>query len=104
MQLEHLVGRVPAGEAEELREVAERRARRTRAGPRARDLGLAGSRPDEPDRDLDERRLARAVRAEQADELALADLQIDPRECLGRPVALRKPADCEGGRHDYESM
>ena len=38
VQLEHLVGRVPAGEAEELGEVAERRARGARAGARAGDL------------------------------------------------------------------
>ena len=35
VQLEHLVGRVPAGEAEELGEVAERGARGARAGARA---------------------------------------------------------------------
>jgi hypothetical protein len=55
MQAEHLVGRVPPREAEELREVAERGPRRGRPGRRAEELGPALGRPDQPARDLDER-------------------------------------------------
>src|SRR5437899_11922365 len=41
----------------------------------ARDEGLSGRREEKRREDLDERRLPRAVRAEKAEELALADLQ-----------------------------
>ena len=99
VQLEHLVGRVPAGEAEQLGEVAERRPRRARSGARARDLGVAAGRAHEPDGDLHERRLAGAVRAEQADQLPLADLQIDTFQRFDGAVALRETADGEGNRH-----
>ena len=99
VQLEHLVRRVPAGEAEELCEVAERRARGTRARPRACDLGRAARLAHEPDRDLHERRLAGAVRAEQAEQLALADLEIDALERLHRAVAFRETADGESSSH-----
>src|SRR5207244_6689193 len=47
-----LVGAVPARKPEELGEVAERAPRGERARGRARDLGPAGARPDEPDGDL----------------------------------------------------
>ena len=84
MQLEHLVRRVPAGEAKELGEVPERGAGGAAAGTRARDLGRAAAGADEPDGDLHERRLAGAVRAEQPDELALLHLEVDaPQRSTG---------------------
>jgi len=99
VQLEHLVGRVPAGEAEELGEVAERSPCRPRSGAGTGDLRLAGARAHEPDRDLHECRLPGAVRAEQADELPLGHLEIDAFQRLDGAVALRKPADGECNRH-----
>ena len=49
---------------------------------------------DEPARDLHERRLARSIRPEQADEFALPHLEIYPLERLHLPVAL---GQCLGG-------
>ena len=63
VEAEHLVGRVPAREAEELCEVAERRAGRRRSGRRAADLRPSAGGADQAAGDLDERRLAGAVRA-----------------------------------------
>ena len=88
----------PAREAEQLGEVAERAARRRRAGRCAADLRLAGRRPDEPAGDLDERRLAGAVRPEQPDELALADLEVDAR----RAPRSRRSASQDPGRKEPE--
>src|SRR5581483_1635411 len=99
VELEHLVRGVPAGEPEELGEVAELRPRGERAGAVAADLGAALARADETACDLDERRLARAVRAEQADELALLDGEVDAAEGLDPAVALDEPLDGERGRH-----
>src|SRR5206468_7165832 len=99
VQLEHLVGRVPAREAEELGEVAERRARRLRPGSCAGDACLAAGGAHEADGDLDKRRLAGAVRPEQADELAFADGEVDAAQRLNRPVALLEIADGERVGH-----
>ena len=71
MEGENLVRRVPARKAKELGEVAELTTRGAAAGARAGDLGATARGAHEPDRDLHERRLAGAVRAEQAHELAL---------------------------------
>ncbi len=98
VERENLVGRVPAGEAEELGEIAELRTRRAGAGARAGHLHPAAGRTDEPDGDLDERRLAGAVRAEQAHELALLHREIDSPERLDRAVTLGEVVDGEG-RH-----
>ena len=100
VQREQLVGARPAGEAEQLREVAERAAGRGRPGGRAADLGGAAGRPDEAARDLHERALAGAVRAEQPDELALADGEVDAAQRVGRAVALREAGHGEGSRHE----
>ena len=99
VQLEHLVRRVPAGEAEELGEVAERGARGARAGARAGDLGAAPVGAHEPDRDLHERRLAGAVRAEQPDELALLHREVDALQRIDGPVALLERVNGEGRWH-----
>src|SRR5581483_5362578 len=103
VQLEHFVGAVPAGEAEELREVAERCARGARAGTGADDLGAAARRPDEADGDLHERRLAGAVRAEQADELALLDFEVDAFQRVDGAEALAELPDGKRARHAGQS-
>ena len=97
MKCEELVGLVPPREAEELREIAERGAcgRRPRRG--ARDLGRAGARAHEPAGDLHEGGLAGAVRAEEPDELSLADLEVDAAERGHVPVALRETLCAERG-------
>jgi hypothetical protein len=85
VQDEHLVGRRPAGEAEQLGQVAE-----GALDPRD---ALGGV--HEPAAALHERRLAGAVGPEQADELALAHLEIDAAESDRRPVPLDQPAGLE---------
>ena len=52
--------------------------------------------------DLDGRRLAGAVRAEQAEDLARLDLEVDPAQRLVRPVRLPQAADGDG-RHQSSS-
>ena len=99
VQREQLVRRVPAGEAEQLGEVADLPPRVERAGTRAADLGPAAGGPDEPAGDLDQCRFAGAVRAEQADELALLDLEVDPRQRGRRAIALLERADGERCAH-----
>ena len=76
MELEELVGGAPVGEAEELGEVAERALGRGRAGRRAQTwpCGRSGGRG--------RRRSSRASTcprrwAEQPEELAGADLEVD---------------------------
>src|SRR6185437_15263895 len=99
VERKHLVGGHPAREAEELCEVAERLPGGERAGGRPRHLGAAARRPDEAAGDLDERRLPRAVRAEQPDELARLDGQIDAGQRLHPPVALLEARDAQDGSH-----
>jgi hypothetical protein len=53
-------------------------------------------------RDLHERRLARAVRSQQADELALAHFEIDAAERFHSPITLDETADGERGWHVAE--
>src|SRR4029453_12188499 len=90
---------VPAGKAEELREVAQRRPRDARARRRSDDGRPATTGPDEADGDLDERRLACAVRAEEAYELSLLDGEVDALQCFDGAVALRQVADRQRRRH-----
>ncbi len=98
MELEQLVGRAPVGKAEQLGEVAERALGGGRAGGRA-----AGSPPlpalgrTSPQAIFTSVDLPGAVRAEQADELARADLEVDAAERCYRAVALVKSADGECG-------
>jgi hypothetical protein len=77
MKLEHLGGRQPIWKAEELCQVPKRCPR----GKGRRRMPADGHRPAarfyETTADLDERGLARAVRAEQAEELSLVDDEID---------------------------
>jgi len=99
VQLEHLVRAVPARKPEELCEIPERPARGARARACARHLRVALRRTHETDRDLHERRLAGAVRPEQPEELALADLQIDALESVYGSVALVETAYGESSSH-----
>ena len=61
------------------------------------------SRVEQPADHRDRRRLARAVRAEQAVGLALVDLEADPADGLDRPVSLAQVAGAEhdGGHPDH---
>ena len=102
MQLEQLVGSHPAGKAEELGEIAECCPRLTRAGARTANLGTPCRRPDETAGDLDERGFPGAVRPEQADELALTDLEVHSAECFDCAVALDEAADGERCGHGAE--
>ncbi len=52
------------------------------------DLGPAGRRPEEPEQAPDGGRLARAVRTEEAEDLALIDRQVDLLDPASRAVAL----------------
>src|SRR5207248_6866959 len=65
------------------------------------DVAVAG--PDEAARDLDERRLAGAVRAEQADELSLLDVEVDAVQRLDAPVSLAQAPDRERLAHAPDS-
>ena len=102
VQDEDLVGRGPAGEAEELGQVALGGAGGPRSGRVAGDVHRPGARPDEAAGDLRERALARPVGPEQADELAPADLQIDPVERDVGAVALAEPLDAQRCAHRRE--
>jgi hypothetical protein len=99
MELEHLVCRVPAGKAEELGEVTDCPLGSSRAGRSATDERLTLTRADEAARDLDERRLAGAVRSEESDELSFFDREVDAAEGFDAAVSLDETADFESGRH-----
>jgi hypothetical protein len=60
---------------------------------------MPARRAHEPARDLDERRLARTVRPEESDQLALPDVEVDAAQRVGRSVALVQVADRERGCH-----
>jgi hypothetical protein len=102
MQLEQLVGGHPAGEAEELGEIPERRPSLARAGARTANLRAPSRRPNQTARNLDERGFSGTVRAEQTDQLALADLEIDSAERFDRAVTLDEAADGERYGHGAE--
>jgi len=102
MQLEQLVSGHPAGKAEELGEIAQCRPRLSRTGTRAAHLRSPGRRPYKTASDLDERRLAGTVRAQQANELAVTDLEIDSAERFDCAVPLDETADGERCGHDAE--
>ena len=64
------------------------------AGRGAGDQDGAAGRPHEPDGGLDERRFARAIGPEQAEQLACADLEVDAPQCLD-PAAVAPEPDTE---------
>ena len=76
-----------------------RRARGRAAGGMAEHGDAARRRAHEAAGDLRQRRLAGAVGAEQADELAGADAQVDAVERDGRAVGLAQPGGEEGVGH-----
>jgi hypothetical protein len=102
MQLEQLVGGHPAWEAEQLGEIPECGTSLPRAGARTANLRTPSRRADETARNLDERGFPGAVRPEQADQLALADLEIDSGQRFDRPVTLDEAADGERCGHGAE--
>jgi len=102
MQLEQLVGGHPAGKTEELREIPECSPRLPRPCTRAAHVRAPGRRPDQAARDLDQRGLPGAVRPEQADELAVADLEVHAPQRFERAVPLDETADGERCGHDAE--
>ena len=99
VQAHHLVGPQPPGEAEELGQVAERPPGVARARRRPEHRRPPAARADEAAADLDERRLAGAVRAEQPDQLALAHLKAHAVERADPAVPLLEPLSGERVRH-----
>ena len=69
--------------------------------PSKTDLAAVGV--DQADRHPEAGRLARPVGAEQADDLALVDLEIDPVDHLAAPIPLLQAADFEQG-HGRSSL
>jgi hypothetical protein len=98
VQRDQLVRGVPAREAKELGEVAELAPRRERSRLRAADLGLAAGRAYEAAGDLDQGRLPGAVGTEQADQLALRDVDVHAGERRGCPVPL---LEASGGERSH---
>ena len=99
VEAEQLLRGHPARKTEELGQVPEARSRLPGAGARPADERRAARRPDEPARDLHQRRLAGAVRPEQSHQLAFGHLEIDTVERLHPPVALGQGLDSERGGH-----
>jgi hypothetical protein len=99
MELEQLVGAQPVRETEQLREVADRGARLGGAGRRALDLGPPAGGAHQAAGDLRERRLARAVRAEQPEQLPGRHLQVHSAERHRRAVALLERLAAKGSGH-----
>ncbi len=99
--VEHLVRGRPARETEELGEVPERGSRAACEPAGAPQTSRAPGRlADEAAGDLHERRLARAVRAEEARRARPPRTSTStPPQGLGLPVALRESAGGEGGGH-----
>jgi hypothetical protein len=97
VERQQLVGGRPPREAEQLGEVAHRRTGGGRARRRAAYAHLAARRAHEPARDLHQRGLARAVGPKQADQLTLADVEVDAVQRLSGAVALGELTDGEGG-------
>ena len=87
----------PAREAEELRQVAERGPRRSASRPDRRSTSTRpAARPHQAAGDLGQGRLAGAVRAEQPDQLARADLEVDAAPAPPAAVALAQGAERQG--------
>ena len=84
--------------------VSERAPCLQRAGGRSTHLRRPSRGADEAAGDLDESGLAGAVRAEQADELSLADLEVDSGQRGDGSVALLQSPDGESGGHPAEFM
>jgi hypothetical protein len=100
VQPEDLARREPGLVPEELGEVADPSTRRAIAKGRSQHGAGPGARADEAEEELDGRRLAGTVRPEEADELAAADVQVQPVERGGPREALDHPFELDRGRFD----
>jgi hypothetical protein len=101
VKIEHLVAACPPRVAEELREVPEPRSGRDGTGRVAEYLRAPRRRSNEAAGDLDERRLAGAIRTEKADQLTLADLDVDaPQRVDAATVTLLDGGRREGRNHE----
>ena len=65
----------------------------------AEHLGAPAGRPDEIEQDPHRRRLARAVRSEETEDLALGDLEVELDDAAMRAVALRQALGLDDGGH-----
>ncbi len=65
----------------------------------AEDAGTPARRPDEVEQGADRRRLARAIGPEEAEDLALVDLEIDVDDPALRAVVLGEPLGLDDGGH-----
>jgi hypothetical protein len=99
MEPQDLGGSQPVRKAEELGEIAERRARRRGVGGMSAHERRPASRPYESTADLDEGRLARAVGAEQPDELRLLDDEVDVVQRVRGAISLDESASLERRSH-----
>ena len=95
-RLERVGGQLLRHEADHAR--GRRGSRATMSWPSTMTVPLVGV--DDAADDVDQRRLAGAVRAEQREDLAAADLEIDVLERLeARGIGLRQIGDGDDGRH-----
>ena len=99
VQREQLVRRRPVGEAEQLREVAERAVRRQRAGRRAGDLGPPGVGRTRPQAIFTSVDLPAPLGPSRPNSSPSPTSRSTPAQRLGAPVALAQVGDGEGGRH-----
>ena len=96
-EFDHLPAGQVAGEAVVFRKVADAAERRLVADGLAEHRAARRGRADDGHHDLDERALARAVGAEQAEDLAAADVHLDPREGVDAAlVALGDVVEVDG--------
>ena len=96
IDVEERRGGVILGQPMVLGQVADRAARRRSAGGTAEQRGLARRGRDHAEKNLDQRRLARAVLAEEAEDLATVHLKAHLVERLHPPVPLPEAVH----RHD----
>jgi hypothetical protein len=73
------------------------------AGRVAEDLDRAGGRGQHPDGQIEQRALARAVRADQADDVAGRDLQVAVGQRPAAPVFLAQSVGLQDGGHAMSS-
>ena len=96
--LQHVGPRELVVELEVARQVADPPARGEHVG--AEHLGAAGGRARQAQQHPHRRALARAVGAEEAEDLAVADLEVEVEDAAPGPVVLRQLLGADGGpRH-----
>ena len=99
VETEHLVGREPGLVPEQLGQVADPAARLAVPDPTTEHRPLARRRPRQAEQQLDRRRLARPVGAEEAEHLAGLDVQVERVERHGPAVDLAQRVGLDGGGH-----